>query len=530
MTSLTLIPLLVVLFACLIVAFLIRKHTPENNFEREYFVAGRRLGPIVLVMTTIATFGSITAFVGMPGQAWEYGFGWVYLAGAQVVSLILLFGVVGKKLALIARRIHAVSIIDIINARFRSNILTLILSCSLVVFFTALIVAQLVGAAKIFATVTHYEYSVGLILITATTAIYTVIGGFRGVAITDTICGIVMIVSALFLGFGILNAGGGYESIMQTIAVQKPEMFDIFAGGEMPIGLFVTQWLILGLLVFAMPQVAVRCLSYKSTRSLRHALWIGTLIVGLLLVGLTALGALSYGVFPDLLNEHGGTIDDVVPLMLAQAFPSWAVDIIILGPIAAAISTVSTLLISSSVNIIQGIYANSALRQRKAPEHDRVRFVSQASSILLSVVALIVALTPPDLIWRMSMYVFGGIEVASCWILVLGLFWHRANKVGAVAGLASGLATYFLLGIFEVNIFSEFDAVIFALIVSLVFMVAGSLFFYVKRDARMLEVFFPERTPSTTAAGYEFESDAPSSGRPLTSERVSSSSSRRGKW
>lgn len=128
MTSLTLIPLLVVLFACLIVAFLIRKHTPENNFEREYFVAGRRLGPIVLVMTTIATFGSITAFVGMPGQAWEYGFGWVYLAGAQVVSLILLFGVVGKKLALIARRIHAVSIIDIVNARFRSSILTLILS------------------------------------------------------------------------------------------------------------------------------------------------------------------------------------------------------------------------------------------------------------------------------------------------------------------------------------------------------------------------------------------------------------------
>lgn len=43
-----------------------------------------------------------------------------------------------------------------------------------------------------------------------------------------------MVVSALFLGFGIMNAGGGYENIMQTIAVQKPEMFDIFAGGQMP--------------------------------------------------------------------------------------------------------------------------------------------------------------------------------------------------------------------------------------------------------------------------------------------------------
>ena len=83
MSSVSLIPLLIFLFACLIVAFLIRKRTPYKNFEREYFVGGRSLGPLVLVMTTIATFGSITAFVGMPGQAWDYGFGWVYLSCAR---------------------------------------------------------------------------------------------------------------------------------------------------------------------------------------------------------------------------------------------------------------------------------------------------------------------------------------------------------------------------------------------------------------------------------------------------------------
>ena len=370
MTSLTLIPLLVFLFVCLIVAFLIRKHTPEENFEREYFVAGRRLGPIVLVMTTIATFGSITTFVGMPGQAWEYGFGWVYLAGAQVVSLILLFGVVGKKLALIARRIHAVSIIDIINARFRSNILTLILSCSLVVFFTALIVAQLVGAAKIFVAVTDYEYSVRLILITATTAIYTVIGGFRGVAIADTICSIVMIVSALFLGFGIMNAGGGYENIMQTIAVQKPRCSISLRAAN-------AYWP----LRYAMAHLGTTCIhdapgssslfKLQKHKSLRHALWIGTLIVGLLLGGTHCAWRAFIWCFPDLLNEHGGTIDDVIPLMLAQAFPLGGGYHHPRSYCCPRYSTVSTLLISSSVNIIQGIYANSALRQRKAPSTSR---------------------------------------------------------------------------------------------------------------------------------------------------------------
>lgn len=505
LSSVNLFPMLIFLFACLIVAFVIRKRTPHGNFEREYFVGGRRLGPFVLVMTTIATFGSITAFVGMPGQAWDFGFGWVYLSCAQIVSLILLFGVVGKKLALISRRIHAVSLIDIINARYRSNVLTLVLSCALVLFFTALIVAQLVGAAKILEAATGYWYSLWLVVLTAITAIYTAIGGFRGVALTDTLSGIAMFLSALTLGGGILYLGGGYENIMQTIAVDKPAMFDIFAGGKMSVGLFVTQWLILGLLVFAMPQVAVRCISFKDTRTLRHALWIGTFMVGFLFIGLTALGALSYGVFPDTLNEYGSNVDDVIPLMLAQVFPAWLVDIVILGPIAAAVSTVSSLLISSSVNIIQGIYANSALHRHKPVARWRVRFVSQMASILLSVVALLVAITPPDLIWRLSMFVFGGIEVAACWIIIFGLFWRRANKVGAVLSLASGLITYLVLTPLDMTLLGDFGEVVIALAVSLFFMVGGSLFFHTKHDPHVDEVFFPEYAPSTTAAVYEYE-------------------------
>ena len=77
--------------------------------------------------------------------------------------------------------------------------------------------------------------------------------------------------------------------------------------------------------------------------------------------------------------------------------------------------------------------------------------------------------------------------------------------------MASGLITYLALSPFNIPFFGEFGEVVVALCMSLIFMVGGSLFFHVKRDQRMLEVFFPERTPSTTAAVYEFEQSSSSS-------------------
>ena len=59
-----------------------------GGFVKEYFIGNRGLGGFVLAMTTIATYGSVSSFVGGPGQAWSIGFGWVYMAVVQVLSLI----------------------------------------------------------------------------------------------------------------------------------------------------------------------------------------------------------------------------------------------------------------------------------------------------------------------------------------------------------------------------------------------------------------------------------------------------------
>ena len=100
---LTILPFVAFLAISVLIAFLVRVKgsTSNNSFVFEYFIGNRSLGGFVLAMTCIATYGSVSSFVGGPGQAYEVGFGWVYMSAVQVTSLFLLYGVMGKKLRLL---------------------------------------------------------------------------------------------------------------------------------------------------------------------------------------------------------------------------------------------------------------------------------------------------------------------------------------------------------------------------------------------------------------------------------------------
>ncbi|WP_417757450.1 sodium/pantothenate symporter, partial [Senegalimassilia anaerobia] len=337
-----LIPLVLFLAVALGISFVARRRSVgEGGFVKEYFIGNRTLGGFVLAMTTIATYGSVSSFVGGPGQAWLVGWGWVYMAVVQVTALVLLYGIMGKKLALVARKLDAVTVIDVVRARYNSNALANISAVIVVLFFAATMVAQFVGGAKLFEAVTGYSYMVGLVLFGAAVILFTTIGGFRGVAFTDALCGIIMLVGIGVLAAGILTAGGGYGNIMETIKANHPAMLEPFSGGSMPATLYFTQWLLVGVFTFVLPQSMVRCMGFKDTKALHGAMITGTVIIGLMMIGVTALGVLSAGVLTGSLADYGSSVDNIIPRAIAQTLPSWAAGVAIIGPIAASISTVS---------------------------------------------------------------------------------------------------------------------------------------------------------------------------------------------
>lgn len=492
-----LVPVVVFLLFALGFAVIVRRRsraTAEGGgFVKEYFLGNRGLGPFVLAMTTIATYGSVSSFVGGPGQAWQTGFGWVYMAAVQVTTLFLLYGIMGKKMALISRKLGAVTVIDVIRARYNSNALANIAALIIVLFFVATMVAQFVGGAKLFEAVTGYSYMVGLTLFGAAVIIFTTVGGFRGVAVTDALCGIAMLVGIVVLAGGILSAGGGYENIMQTIKVNQPQMLEPLSAGTMPVSLYFTQWLLVGIFTFCLPQSVVRCMGYKDTKSLRGAMIGGTVIIGAMMIGVTALGVLAAGVLTDDLAAYGGSVDNIIPLAIATTLPSWLAGIAIIGPVAASISTVSSLLIASSSSIIKDLWLHRAEEKGAQVGDAIIARSSQIVTLGVGIIVFVLAIVPPDVIWKINMFAFGGLETAFCWVFVGALFWKKATKQGALLSMVGGTLTYCLCMAIGFKIFGLHQIVI-GITVSLVLMVVGSLLSKRRtEDEKHLEAFFPEK-------------------------------------
>ena len=107
---LALLPVFIFMISMLAVSVILRKSNSKKGsqgFVKEYFIGSRSLGGFVLAMTTVATYSSVSSFVGGPGQAWSIGFGWIYMSVVQVTALFLVLGVLGKKMAIVARKIDA---------------------------------------------------------------------------------------------------------------------------------------------------------------------------------------------------------------------------------------------------------------------------------------------------------------------------------------------------------------------------------------------------------------------------------------
>lgn len=489
-----LLPVIAFLVLMLAISAYVQKSSADDrqkNFAKDYFIGGRTLGGFVLAMTTAATYSSVSTFVGGPGMAWVIGYGWLYMAIVQVVVIFLVLGVFGKKIGLIANRIDAVTVIDVLRARYKSNFLANFAAIVIVGFFCATMVAQFVGAAKLFEAVTGYSYLTGLSLFGLIVVFYTTIGGFKGVAITDSFCAVAMILGMCLLFGAMMETGGGFENIMKHISTNHPDMLEPLSNGKMPISLYISQWLLVGICTLALPQSVVRGISFKNTQALHKAIVIGTIVIGAMTLVATIIGVLSKGILTGDLASYGGSVDNITPLTIVKSMgPFWA-GVTIIGPIAATISTVSSLLLAASSSIIKDVYMNHLAMQGKELANDSVRKLSLAATVIIGLAVYVIAITPPSVIWIINMFAFGGLQTAFFWVLIFGLFWYKANKHGAIAAMVGGVIVYCATMALKIKVL-DLHQIVIGIGVSLIFFLIGNSFGKTVDD-ETLEIFFPEK-------------------------------------
>ena len=458
------------------------KNQKTGSFLQNYFVGGRSMGGLVLAMTLVATYTSASSFLGGPGLAATWGLTQSWVAAIQIGTAFLTLGVIGKKVALISRRINAVTITDYFKARYNSPAVVILCGLCLVIFFITQMVAQFIGGATLIESVTGLPYWVGLLLFGTIVILYTSIGGFKAVVITDTLQGIIMTIGTFLLLFFVIRAGGGMTEITSQLNTLNPG-WDILGKGEFSGGLaalspgyMISFWVLVGVGVLGLPQTAVRGMGFKDTQSMHRAMIYGTIVVGILMIGMHFAGTLTLPLLPE--NIVANT-DQVIPYVVMNYMPSWAAGLFLAAPLAAVMSTVSSLLILASATIIKDLYMTYIVKVKDSEDEERIsKKIPKYSfiiTVLLGVIVFIFAVSPPDIIVWINLFAMGGLEATFFWPLIGGLYWKKGNSTCCIWSIVVGLATFVFFNQVKIAPFNIHEIVFGLIAGGIAYFVAGKL-------------------------------------------------------
>ena len=412
--------------------------------EKKYFIGGRSMGGMVLAMTTMATYTSVSSFVSGPGAAGlTYGYAQVWVAAVQVPVTFLVLGVLGNKLALVSRRTGAVTIAGYLRARYKNDALVIVTSLLMVAFFIAQMISQFTGGATLIASITGLDHKTALFIFGAVVIIYTAFGGFSAVAITDTIQGIIMCVGTFLFLFFVLKAGGGLAGIDQGLSQNLPGVYDDIFSVYTPGGL-LSYWILVGFGTLGLPQTAVRAMGFKNTKSLHQAMWIGALTCSFVIVGMHLAGAWA-GALIDPTAAELPTSDYFVPYIVQQIMPVGVAGIFLAAPMAAVMSTADSILILASAAIVKDLWRTYIVKDdpKKIESYNKnVKKASVFFTFILGIAVMLLTLDPPDIIFFLNIFAFGGLECTFFWPLVGGLFWKKGTGIAAVLSSIGASATY----------------------------------------------------------------------------------------
>ncbi len=439
-TMMTVIPVILYLAMSFGVALWARKKAESTQsskgFIEDYFIGGRSMGGMVLAMTIIASYTSASSFVGGPGVAYKLGLSWVLLAMIQVPTTFLTLGILGKRFAIMARRTDSVTITDFLRARYKSDAVVILCSIALIVFFMAAMLAQFIGGARLFQTVTGYPYIVGLVLF----------GGFRAVVLTDAIQGIVMVVAVVVILLAVINAGGGMENCIQSLKAIDPGLITPTGPKDaVPQPFTLSFWVLVGIGILGLPQTTQRCMGYRDSKAMHDAMIIGTLLIGFMILCAHLAGTLGRAILPEL---PAG--DLAMPSLIVELLsPFWA-GVFIAGPLAAIMSTVDSMLLLVSAAIIKDLYIHYRLKgDASRMTLVSIKKMSLICTVVVGLMVFVAAIEPPDLLVWINLFAFGGLEAAFLCPIVIGLYWDKANSTGAVSSIVIGVGTFIVLTIMK---------------------------------------------------------------------------------
>jgi sodium/proline symporter len=415
-----------------------------NRTLDDYLLADRRLGPWVAAFSERASGESAWLLIGLPGLAFATGVTTVWVGIGCCTGIAFSWFVIARRLREETERLGSLTLADYFAARFpaRDHSLRITATVIILFFFTFYVAAQFLAAGKVlnfYLDLPHlYGMAIGAVLV----LFYTAAGGLFAVSWTDLVQGILMLITLAVLPLAVLGEIGGPTGLQEKLA-SFGGSFLLAAPGETGWMTFsgVIGSLGIGLGYMGQPHLVLRFMAISSPEKVRTGRWIAigwALIAffGAILIGLTGLA--HFG--PDAMGP-GKLIADqeqLMPLMARTFMPEWLAVLMIVGAIAAMMSTADSQLLASASAISEDIY-----RRLINPDATQARLVAfgRWATLGVGVVGFILAWQADDFVYNMVLYAWAGLGSAFGPPLLLALHWRRTSRAGILAGFITGTIT-----------------------------------------------------------------------------------------
>jgi len=403
----------------------------RNVSIEDYLLGGRGMGAWVTALSAQASDMSGWLLMGLPGAIYLAGVANVWIPIGLFLGTVLNWMLVSGRLRIYTQKTNTITLPCFFEQRFGdpTGLLRVVSAIIILIFFTIYASAQLIAAGKLFESTFGLQYRLAVIIGAGIIIIYTFLGGFLAVCWTDLFQGSLMVLALVIVPAVACIDAGGIDAISEAMTHSQKSLIPQGNGFSFLMIISAMAW---GLGYFGQPHILARFMSVKSISKLTESMTIAIVWVFLSLGGAVAIGLIGISMFD---NLAGGEEEKVFIYMINKVMHPWLAGIMLAAILSAIMSTIDSQLLVSSSALTEDFY-QKAIRKRACERE--VVLVGRICVIIISLIALVLALHPDETILMIVAYAWGGFGAAFGPLVLFGLFSRKTSWQSALAGMVTG--------------------------------------------------------------------------------------------
>lgn len=433
----------------------------SNSSTSEYFLGGRGVGPWLTALSAEASDMSGWLLMGLPGVAYFTGASdAMWTAIGLAIGTYLNWKLVAKRLRKYSEKADAITLPEFYSKRFHDhkNIVSTVAALIIMVFFCVYVGSCFVTCGKLFATLFGLDYGTMMVLGAIVVFLYTLVGGYLSVVVTDFVQGTLMFFALAVVFIGSIAWAGGVDNtvaFLQSIPgflsgtqIAVPlvdeagkQMVEngtpLFgAPAEYPV-ITIASMLAWGLGYFGMPQVLVRFMSIRSAEEVTKSRIIAVVWCVVSLACAICIGLVGRAIIPtDFATQSAA--ENVFIVLSQMILPPFMCGVVVSGIFAASMSSSSSYLLIAGSSVAENIFRGVI---KKDATDNQVMIVARLTLVAVFLFGIFVAYDENSSIFGVVSYAWAGLGASFGPLTLCSLYWKRTTMQGALAGMLVGTAS-----------------------------------------------------------------------------------------